>query len=147
MMIKINLAKTRKKNAAQKGSSEGIFKLFGGAFKKSEGLDQAAFNPRRVLMAFAVVGGVFFYLEEIKQEEVLAWKKRIAVAQKEQDKLKGELSKYKNLEFIKKKFEIDEQLLTKKIELVEPILRQQEQPHRVLMGLSKSIPNDLWLKS
>ena len=154
MLIKINLAKKKKRasgsgggDRAGSGGGSGFAKMFQGAFKISESVDGADFNPRRFLFVLIALAGTYYYADEMKKEEVEIWQGKITKAQGEQKKLNADLARYKNLEAVKKRFESHEAVLKKKVEVLEPLLRQQVQPHRVLIAVSKTIPPDLWLRS
>lgn len=161
-MIKINLA-TRKQSASvsseKKSASVGgglsallaKFKPSGGGSSAGSGSSSgkealAALPLRRLVLALALCAGGYFYLEDLKEEELKGWDDKVKVVSSENEKLKKELQKTKEYASIKKSIDADELLLKNKIGVIQTLLKGRQAPHEILLTLATSIPKEVWLK-
>lgn len=153
-MIKINLAQ-RKQSAsvqapqASKGFSLSalIEKLKGGNSTPASSREVLAAVPvRRFALSVVLCAGAYFYVEDLKEEELKGWQDKVKVVQTEQNKMKKELAATKDYDQIKKSIDADEALLRNKIKVIQTLLSGRQAPHEILLTLATSIPKEVWLK-
>lgn len=161
-MIKINLAtrkqsasvSSEKKSAGGRGGltaflsklrlSSGGTSESGGSSSGKEALE--ALPLRRLVLALALCAGGYFYVEDLKEEEIKGWDDKVNVVSADNEKLKKDLQKTREYASIKKSIDADELLLKNKTGVIQTLLKGRQAPHEILLTLATSIPKDVWLK-
>lgn len=137
-MIKINLAKMRRLDAADAGGKPA-------RIGNSVGGDDVRALLLNVLAPLAVGIGLFFasmWYEEMRKEEFAA---EIAAITQEKTKKELELKKLEGYEAQKLEIERTELVLKTKIDAIETLMKRRDYPSRSLVSLSRAMVEDIWL--
>ncbi len=150
-MIRINLAKKQGKGGGFDLKSLNVAGLF--ALLKTGGEDGAEkkFDINgpipKTMVAFALCYFVSDYLEGVKIDELKKVDVEMAVVDKEKDAIIKKLAKIKGFEPLKKSLEDDEKALRLKLDVVQKLLEDRSGPAKMLMQITQSIPDEVWLTS
>ncbi len=137
-MIKINLAKMRRLDAADAGGKPARI----GSAMAGDDVRALLLN---VLAPLAVGIGIFFadlWYEEMRKEEFAA---EIAAITQEKTKKELELKKLEGYEAQKLEIERTELVLKTKIDAIETLMKRRDYPSRSLVSLSRIMVEDIWL--
>lgn len=153
-MIKINLAKKKSINSGdQMTELKERTKTFIGfldRFKLGAGASAENSDTRGPIIRLVVGVALCFladsYVEDLKQQEIDKLNVVLNRYQKEQREAKAEVDKIKNFEPIKKQLEEYENILTKKLDVVQELMASRANSIKVLFALSSSLPTDVWVK-
>ncbi|MGK5084961.1 PilN domain-containing protein [Bdellovibrionota bacterium FG-1] len=147
-MIKINLA-LKKQSTSVAGDSRSAAPGGGGMLAgmrdvKFDGLKDL---PIRKLALMVIVGfGATYLLDDFKATEIKIVEDQLVKARDEQSKLTAELTRTKGYEDIKKTLDADELMLRTKIDTIQKLLADRQNPPKMMMTLATTIPQDVWLK-
>ncbi|MCC7442190.1 MAG: PilN domain-containing protein [Bdellovibrionales bacterium] len=142
-MIKINLAK--KKKAVGTGGQE---KGRGGSGLKGINIDSEMLKGlpiRRMAIAFAAVLAGSTYLDEIKAEKLAEVDGRINEINQKLATLRTKVNAANQILSIQKQLEADEFTLKNKLETIQKLMSDRENPPKMMRALSSAMPKDLWL--
>jgi Tfp pilus assembly protein PilN len=144
-MIKINLA-SKKKSAliSEQASERGVLSSLG----KTRLIDLQELKGlplRKFLLPLAVGFLAMFTIDGLKEDQLKKLNARIITLTKESESLHQEFNKTKTYEEIKKNLDADEIALRTKIETVKKLVLDRINPPKILLVLSKSIPDEVWL--
>jgi Tfp pilus assembly protein PilN len=153
-MIKINLV-VRKKFGAGAGTKASGTSLFDTLLDTAKGKVEAD-NAReifrspqfkKVLVCVVVGVGVMFGLDEYKSGVLKELDPLLAQASSEKMKLEAGVAKTKGYKQVKEQLDADEFVLRKKIEVIDKLLLDRTTPPKLLLSMSHSIPEDVWMNN
>ncbi|MBI3558148.1 MAG: PilN domain-containing protein [Deltaproteobacteria bacterium] len=150
-MIRINLAKKQSKGGAGGGLdlknlnlASLMATLRGGGDGEGKKFDINGPIPK-TMVAFALCYFVNDYLEGVKTDELKKIDVEIAAVEKERNAIVAKLAKIKGFEPLKKSLEDDERALRLKLDVVQKLLEDRSGPAKMLMQITQSIPEEVWL--
>jgi Tfp pilus assembly protein PilN len=148
-MIRINLA-LRKQPSGAVDATKGTgatFNTFSLDRFRDARLDGLKDIPIKKLAVLVVVIGVSWYVvDDWKSSRLAELDARVASISEERDRLAKGLAKAQELEVLKKALESDEAIIRNKIGTVQKLIQDRQTPPKVLLALSTSLPNGVWIK-
>lgn len=128
--------------AGKKKSAEpAIESGFSGTMSSSEKM--AILRPILLPVVIALVADYIF--EEYKKTEIAKVDRIIQKVEGQVTQIQTELAKASRYEVLKKSLEADELILKTKINVIQTLSSDRENPPKVLLLVSQSIPEDTWV--
>ena len=135
-MIKINLASRK-----QSGAVDGKPSL-------TETLDLSILKEpavRRVVLGLVVAIAGYAAADSFKVEELEKADRSMKKLQEQRTKLEAEASKMKSHEELKKLLEQNQDVIKRKLEIMQKLMADRSTPHKLLLMFSTATPADAWL--
>ena len=154
-MIKINLA-TKKQPGLAGPSGGGGAGAGGGKFDfaqliaRFKSLDPEMFKDlpvKKVVPPLVIAVTAWFVFESYKDAEIKKVNDRVVLEQAKMPALEKKAKKIKTYEDLKKEIDRDEQTIRTKIDTIQKLIAGRGEPAKMLVVLSKSIPDDVWLSN
>ncbi len=141
-MIKINLGSRKQPNYAT--GESGSKTLLGRV-----SLSKADFEDiplRKIILAAIACVLANVLLEDFKQEKINEIDEKIRAGQKKLVLIQKEVEKTKGFEKVQKQLDEDELLIKNKIETIQKLISNRRRTAEMLLSLSETIPEEVWLK-
>ncbi|MBI4925748.1 MAG: PilN domain-containing protein [Bdellovibrio sp.] len=146
-MIKINLALKKQFSA---GTDTGISRFDVGNIQKTslifiEEVKEIRAPLIRIICIVVILVFAWGFYGEYKQSVLISKEKELKKLNKTVSVLQSELDKTKGYDAIKKSLEEDESMIRNKIATVKKLMIDRTNSPKLLLEISKAIPEDVWL--
>ncbi|MBI3533992.1 MAG: PilN domain-containing protein [Deltaproteobacteria bacterium] len=146
-MIKINLALKKQFSA---GTDTGVSRFDVGNIQKTslifiEEVKEIRAPLIRIICIAAILVFAWGFYGEYKQSVLISKEKELKKLNKAVSILQSELDKTKGYDAIKKSLEEDESMIRNKIATVKKLMVDRTNSPKLLLEISKAIPEDVWL--
>lgn len=144
-MIKINLASRKQSHLVSEPASDRSNAPVIGKTRFIN-LDELRGLPFRKFIIPAIFCFVlYFTLDGFKKDSLQKVEKRFSKLNQEKEKLTQTFNQTKIYEEMRKNLEVDELTIRRKLEAVKKLVLDRTTPPKVLLALSKSMPEEVWL--
>jgi Tfp pilus assembly protein PilN len=142
-MIKINLALRKQSAGVVGGGNTQLSRSFFKIDAKLDGIQDLPIKKVVALLLLYLVGN--YLVDNFTKKQTDEVSATIAKLTEEQTVLKKGLGKFSNYDQIRKALEADESMIQTKIKTVKALIAERQTPPKLMITLSTTTPNDVWL--